>query len=98
MKITPNTPTNGPELEPLHGQGGRRAAGAGAANGSGEDTATLGSGQATVTQLQAQLNAAPEVRSTRVAQLQSALANGTYTINPGQVAQAMIADLSGRQD
>ncbi len=51
-----------------------------------------------MTQLQTQLNAAPEVRSARVAQLQNALANGTYTVNPGQVAQAMIADLSGRQD
>lgn len=97
MKITPNTPSQGPELERLNSQA-RNAAptGAGSASG-GADTAML-SGQGTMLRLQAQLQAAPEVRSARVAQLQNALTNGTYTIQPAQVAQAMIADLSGRQD
>lgn len=97
MKITPNTPSHGPELERLNHQTRNAAApGAGSASG-GEDTATL-SGQETMLRCRGQLQGVPEVRSERVAQLQNALANGTYTIQPAQVAQAMIADLSGRQD
>lgn len=97
MKITPNAPSRGPELERLNSQGRNATNGPATATG-GEDAATLSSGQAAIGRLKAQLRTVPEVRAERVAQLQNALANGTYTVNPTRVAQAMIADLTGRQD
>lgn len=96
MKITSNLQSTAPHLEHLKPQG--RGGATGAASAGNEDTASLTSGSEAVSGLQTQLNATPDVRANRVAQLQDALANGTYSVSPAQVAQAMITDLTGRQD
>ena len=97
MKITSNPQAAGPHLDRLNSPGRGGSAHGTAPVAGGEDTASLRTGQETISRLKTQLNAAPEVRSQRVAQLRDALANGTYNVNPTQVAQAMITDLTGRQ-
>jgi flagellar biosynthesis anti-sigma factor FlgM len=53
---------------------------------------SLGSG---VDKLQTQLDAMPEAQSNRVQQLQAMVAQGTYSVNPANVANAMFATLFG---
>lgn len=64
------------------------ASGSGAAVTSG-DQATLGSSTVGLT---AQVLAQPPVRSDLVQQLRAQIANGTYTVDPTQVAEAMLND------
>ncbi len=53
---------------------------------------TLGS---SVDDLKAQLDSMPDVRGDRVQQLQAMVTQGTYTVNPTNVANAMYATLFG---
>jgi flagellar biosynthesis anti-sigma factor FlgM len=48
-----------------------------------------------VDDLKAQLDSMPDVRGDRVQQLQAMVAQGTYTVNPTNVANAMFATLFG---
>ncbi|HLH08491.1 MAG TPA: flagellar biosynthesis anti-sigma factor FlgM [Terriglobales bacterium] len=50
-----------------------------------------------VSALEAQLAQLPEVRSDRVAELQQAIRNGSYSVSADQIANSMLADsLRGR--
>jgi flagellar biosynthesis anti-sigma factor FlgM len=53
---------------------------------------SLGSG---VDELQTKLDAMSDVQSDRVQQLQAMVAQGTYSVNPANVANAMFATLFG---
>jgi flagellar biosynthesis anti-sigma factor FlgM len=50
-----------------------------------------------VQDLKAQLADLPEVRLERVQELQKAVSNGTYEVDSGKIADAMMADLAGPQ-
>ncbi len=58
-----------------------------------EDAATLSFCDARVSQLTAAALAAPEIRSERVAELRTSIDNGTYVVEPGAIATAMMNDL-----
>jgi flagellar biosynthesis anti-sigma factor FlgM len=60
----------------------------------GLDQARFSFGQARVHALEAEVLAQPEVRQERVDLLRQALGKGEYAVSEGQIADAMIADLS----
>jgi negative regulator of flagellin synthesis FlgM len=68
------------------------ASSAGNAN-AGVDQTSLAFSHARVQSLATQALAAPEVRQEKVGPLQRAIANGNYSVDSGQVADAMAADL-----
>ncbi|HUB03239.1 MAG TPA: flagellar biosynthesis anti-sigma factor FlgM [Terriglobales bacterium] len=62
----------------------------------GVDQTRLLFSQTRVQSLEAVVLATPEVREERVAPLQQAIADGTYTVQPVKVADAMTSELDGR--
>ncbi len=50
-----------------------------------------------VQSLQAQILAQPEIRQTMVQALQESISGNEYSVLPGQIADSMIAELSGAQ-
>ena len=62
-----------------------------------DETTSLSGNLKEVQELKAQLANLPEVRLERVQELQKAVANGTYEVEAGKIADAMITDLAGPQ-
>lgn len=58
-----------------------------------QDDAVLSLGDSNVSKLTATALAAPDVRSERVAELRTSISNGSYSIEPGAIANAMLNDL-----
>ena len=67
------------------------SAGSTAVQGTSEDRVTLGSSAGNVQSLTAQAMNTPPVRQEKVAALQSAIREGSYKVDPGQIASAMIS-------
>jgi negative regulator of flagellin synthesis FlgM len=59
---------------------------------SDQDTATLSTASAIVSQLTNEALAAPEVRQNKVDALRQAIQNGEYQVDPGTIADAMIKE------
>ena len=62
-----------------------------------DETTSLSGNLQEVQELKAQLANLPEVRLEKVQDLQKAIANGTYKVDAGKIADAMITDLAGPQ-
>jgi flagellar biosynthesis anti-sigma factor FlgM len=75
----------------------RSATSSGASSATGEDTFSLSSTHDQVQSLTASLANVPEVRTQLVAALQQRVNNGTYQPDSGKVADAILADQSGRK-
>ena len=75
----------------------RSGASAGASSPAGEDTFSLSSTHDQVQSLTASLAGVPEVRAHLVAALQQRVNSGNYQPNSGKVADAILADQSGRR-
>jgi flagellar biosynthesis anti-sigma factor FlgM len=54
--------------------------------------------QARVSWLAAQAVPPPEIRSERIAAIQSAIANGTYAVSPEQTAEAILSERQVRDE
>lgn len=57
-----------------------------------EDVAQLSTGSDAIQTLKAQLDNVPEIRQQKVDSLKQAIAQGTYTLHPQQIAAAMLAE------
>ena len=62
----------------------------------GEDKAHLSLDQARIRELEAKVNALPEVRTERVKALRQRLEEGSYDVKPQQTAEAMMSELLDR--
>jgi len=62
---------------------------------SGTDQASLSFDLGRVQALESKVLAAPEVRQEKVGPLQQAVASGGYQVDPGKVADAIMADATG---
>ncbi|MGA2425456.1 MAG: flagellar biosynthesis anti-sigma factor FlgM [Terriglobales bacterium] len=72
---------------------------AGASDGASIGTPGLDSfDQTRVQSLAAQVLTQPEIREAKVQSLQQAIANGEYSVSPGQVADALVSDLGGESE
>lgn len=58
-----------------------------------DDSATLSSGGSELSQLAAAALSQPEIRTGRVAELRASIESGTYTTNPGAIADAILKNL-----
>ncbi len=65
-----------------------------AGSASGLDQASFSFDQLRLQSLQAQVLAQPEVRSDKVQTLQQSIGNGSYSVSPGQVADALVNELA----
>jgi len=63
-----------------------------AAGSDGADQASFSFDQTRVQSLASQALAAPEVRQAKVEPLQQAVASGDYQVDPGKVAEAILAE------
>jgi len=63
--------------------------------GFGQDEADLSADLKKVQVLKTQLENMPEVRQEKVQELQKAISDGTYKVDSGKIADAMISDLLG---
>jgi flagellar biosynthesis anti-sigma factor FlgM len=63
---------------------------------SGGDTAKLSQDQARVQVLASEVNQLPEIRQDKVAALQRAIGEGTYSVNSEQSAEALISAIQVR--
>ena len=86
MRIDSNQPVSN---EAISGQSGRPGKKSGA-SGSSADGATFSAGSASVGSLEARALASPEIRTDRVEALRNAINNGSYQIDPGKIADAML--------
>ena len=59
------------------------------------DVARLSTGSDTMQALKTRLQAVPEVRQDKVTALQSAIAAGSYSISPQQIAASMLSEIDG---
>lgn len=58
-----------------------------------QDDAVLSSGDSNVSRLTAAALAIPDIRTERVVELRSSISNGSYSIDPGAIANALLNDL-----
>ncbi len=85
------------------GQTGAAQTGASSTSGStrgstsGVDQTHFSFDQTRVQSLAARVLAQPEIREAKVQTLQQAIGRGEYSIPPGQIADALIGELSGAQ-
>lgn len=63
--------------------------------GRSEDATNLSSNLQMVQQLKVQLANLPDVRQDKVEALQKAVQSGTYEVDAGKIADAMLTDLAG---
>ena len=73
-----------------------KAEGEAGGTGFGQDETDLSANLQKVQELKAQLGNMPDVRLEKVQALQKAVSNGTYQVDSGKIADAMIADLAGQ--
>lgn len=93
MKIDVNLPLMS-ELQRGQAAGSGAAGSARETTGSAlqEDSAQLSSGADQVQKLVRRLADVPDVRQEKVANLRQAIAQGTYRVSPGHIAEAMMQD------
>lgn len=60
-----------------------------------QDQTSFSSESMSISSLQAQALQTPEIRQDRVAGLKAAISNGTYAIEPGKIAEAMLSASAG---
>ncbi len=100
MRIDFN-PSSMPELAGSNGAAGAAAAGQPAvtdqasATATSGDVANLSTGSDSVQRLMTQLDAVPDVRQALVDRLSQAVAEGSYTVSPQHIAQAMLGNANG---
>jgi negative regulator of flagellin synthesis FlgM len=93
MRIDPNAKTaNLPESKSIPRSGAARTP---PEEFLGNDAATL-EGNARIQQLEKQVEQMPEGRPERIEALTRAVRSGTYQVDPEQVAQSLIAEMSAR--
>ena len=82
------------KLESLHTDSTRRtsAGSKGIRPAAKQDEAVLSNGGSSVAKLTTAALAVPEIRSERVAELRSSIKNGTYSVEPGVLADAILND------
>jgi negative regulator of flagellin synthesis FlgM len=69
----------------------KKPAGRTASSSGVEDKASLSADALSVSSLEAQVLASPEVRQDKVAALRQSIQNGTYRVEPDKIAQAILA-------
>jgi negative regulator of flagellin synthesis FlgM len=74
---------------------GKSGKSANSSGSSANDKATFSAGDAGISALEAQALSAPEVRLEKVQVLREAIQNGSYDVDAGQIADAMLRE-SGR--
>ena len=96
MRIDLN-PCSMPELERSRGASGTTTTGdtIDRVSRQSEDFAELATGSDAVKTLKTKLDNLPEIRQRRVDNLREALANGTYSISPGCIADGILAEMAG---
>jgi flagellar biosynthesis anti-sigma factor FlgM len=82
------------------GQTGAPATAASSYSGSADNTTGLDEtrfsfDQTRVQSLKTQVLAQPEIRQSKVQSLQQAIGNGEYSVSPGQIADALIREVTG---
>jgi flagellar biosynthesis anti-sigma factor FlgM len=69
-----------------------------ATSSAGVDQTRFSFDQKRVQSLEAQVLAQPEIRQVKVQSLQLAIRNGEYSVPAGQIASALVSELTGTQD
>jgi len=72
----------------------RNSGKAGSAAGASAEGATFSPDPSGVTSLEAQVMATPEIRSDRVAALRESIRNGSYQVDAGSIADAILRESS----
>ena len=75
----------------------RSASGSGVSSANGEDTFSLSTAHAEIQTLAANLANVPDVRTPRVVALQQRVQNGNYHPDSSKVADALLAEQTGRK-
>jgi flagellar biosynthesis anti-sigma factor FlgM len=97
MRIDLNAIPEAPDSDPSSKSGGPGAsANAGSASLTGADTAQLSQDAGKVQELASQVNQLPEIRQDKVAALQQAIKEGSYTVTAGQSAEALMSAIEIR--
>ena len=94
MNISLGATTNNTITDPTLAQSSAANRTSGPQKASSGDAAIVSLGSS-VDDLKAQLDSMPDVRGDRVQQLQAMVQQGTYSVNPTNVANAMFATLFG---
>jgi flagellar biosynthesis anti-sigma factor FlgM len=71
--------------------------GSNADNATGVDEARFSFDPTRVQSLKTQVLAQPEIRQAKVQSLQESIGNGEYSVSPGQIADALIREVTGAQ-
>lgn len=79
------------------GTGASNASGSASGSTSGLDQTSFSSDYTRVQSLAAQVLAQPEMRAAKVQSLQQTIGNGSYSVPPSQIADAMVSELTGTQ-
>ena len=87
MRIDLNSPLTGAQAE----HSGKPSSAPKARRVQVDDNATLSHDTVTVSSLAAKALETPEVRQDRVESLRQAVQNGTYSVNPQDIAEAILA-------
>jgi negative regulator of flagellin synthesis FlgM len=87
MRIDPNQPVSS---QAIAERSGRASGKKSDASGASAEGATFSAGSSNVASLTAQALTAPEIRQDRVEALREAIRNGSYQIDPGNIAEAML--------
>jgi negative regulator of flagellin synthesis FlgM len=89
MRIDANQPiSNQAAAERVSRNSGK----SGSAAGTSADGATFSADRAGVGGLEAQVLATPAIREDRVAALRESIRNGSYQVDPGKIADAMLKE------
>lgn len=94
MRIDLN-PSSMPELSPSGSSASTARVGPNAVNnhvGTTEDVAQLSNGSQAVRALKAQLDQLPDVRQERVQSLKQAINDGSFSVSPDRIAEAMLGN------
>jgi flagellar biosynthesis anti-sigma factor FlgM len=102
MKLDPRLGLpGGPAADPIQKSDSKqldasqtRSKAQGVSSGAGEDTVTLSSAAGDVQRLTSTLNGIPEVRNDRVQALKHKIQTGTYSIDHGKLADALLSESS----
>jgi flagellar biosynthesis anti-sigma factor FlgM len=96
MRIDLNPIPEAPDPGQSTKSGSHVASGGVNADGSTGDTAKLSQLQGRVPELLSQVNQLPDIRQDKVAALQQAIQEGSYSVTPGQSAEALLSAIQVR--
>ena len=89
MRIDSNQPVSNQVATERTARNSGKAEGA---SESGAEGATFSADPTGVGGLEAQVLATPQIREDRVAALRASIQNGSYQVDPGQIADAMLSE------